>query len=68
MLARLSMRQTALSASGVRKGDHIVDPRTGEPVRGRLAAWVALPRPETAGSGRLPMRRRDWRLAPWPTR
>ena len=39
------MRQTALSASGVRKGDHIRDPETGEPVRGRLAAWVALPRP-----------------------
>ena len=46
MLARLSVRQTALGASGVRKGDHIVDPRTGEPVRGRLGAWVALPRPE----------------------
>ena len=49
VLARLSMRQTALGASGVRKGDHIVDPRTGEPVRGRLAAWVAVPRPERAG-------------------
>ena len=35
---------------GVRKGDHIVDPRTGEPVRGRLAAWVAVPRPP-AGAG-----------------
>jgi thiamine biosynthesis lipoprotein len=45
VLTRLSMRQAALSASGVRKGDHIVDPRTGMPVRGRLAAWVALPRP-----------------------
>ena len=31
----------ALSASGVQKGAHIVDPRTGEPVAGR-AAWVAL--------------------------
>jgi len=48
VLARLSMRQTALSASGVRKGDHILDPRTGAPVRGRLAAWVALPRPGAA--------------------
>lgn len=49
---RLSMRQTALSASGVRKGDHIRDPRTGEPVRGRLAAWAALPRPSAApGAG-----------------
>jgi FAD:protein FMN transferase len=45
VLARLSVRQTALGASGLRKGDHIVDPRTGRPVRGRLAAWVALPRP-----------------------
>jgi thiamine biosynthesis lipoprotein len=43
---RLSLRQTALGASGVRKGDHIRDPRTGQPVRGRLAAWAALPRPQ----------------------
>ena len=48
VLARLSVRQTALSASGLRKGDHIVDPRTGEPARGRLAAWVAVPRPAAA--------------------
>jgi FAD:protein FMN transferase len=45
VFCRLSMRQAALSASGVRKGDHILDPRTGAPVRGRLAAWAALPRP-----------------------
>jgi thiamine biosynthesis lipoprotein len=50
VLARLSVRQTALGASGLRKTDHIVNPRTGEPVRGRLAAWVAVPRPETAGA------------------
>ena len=49
VLAHLSVRQTALGASGVRKGDHIVDPRTGEPARGRRAAWVAVPRPEVAG-------------------
>jgi thiamine biosynthesis lipoprotein len=49
VLCQLSMRQAALSASGVRKGGHILDPRTTAPVRGRLAAWVALPRP--AGSG-----------------
>ena len=48
VLARLLVRQTALGASGVRKGDHIVEPRTGEPARGRRAAWVALPRPERA--------------------
>ena len=45
VLARLSVRQTALGASGLRKGDHIVDPRTGGPVRGRRAAWVSVPRP-----------------------
>jgi thiamine biosynthesis lipoprotein len=46
VLARLSVRQMALGASGLRKGDHIVDPRTGEPARGRLAAWVGVPRPQ----------------------
>ncbi len=49
VLARLLVRQTALGASGIRKTDHIVDPGTGNPVRGRLAAWVALPRPPKAG-------------------
>ncbi len=51
VLARLSVRQTALGASGLRKGDHIQDPRTGGPARGRLAAWVAVPRPEAARGG-----------------
>ena len=52
MLARLSVRQTALGASGLRKDDHIVDPRTGEPVRGRRAAWVAATaRDAGAGTG-----------------
>jgi thiamine biosynthesis lipoprotein len=41
VIARLSARQKALSASGTRKGDHIVDPRTGLPVRDR-AVWVAV--------------------------
>jgi thiamine biosynthesis lipoprotein ApbE len=35
----------------MRKGDHILDPRTGQPARGRLAAWVAVPRPEAARAG-----------------
>jgi thiamine biosynthesis lipoprotein len=51
VLIRLSARQTALAASGVRKKDHIVDPRTGEPCRGRLAAWSAVPRPEADAGG-----------------
>jgi FAD:protein FMN transferase len=46
VLTRLSVRHTALGASGIRKKDHIVDPRTGQPVRGRLASWVAVPRPD----------------------
>jgi thiamine biosynthesis lipoprotein len=50
ILSRLSIRQTALSASGVRKGAHIIDPRTSTPVRGRLAAWAALPRPPAAAA------------------
>ena len=53
VLARLSARQTSLGASGLRKGDHIADPRTGQPVRGRAAAWVALPRPQP-DPGRTP--------------
>jgi thiamine biosynthesis lipoprotein len=53
VLARLSWRQTALSASGLRKGDHITDPRTGQPVRGRRAAWAAVPRPDAAAAALL---------------
>ena len=43
-LARISSRDQVFSASGVRKGDHIVDPREGRPVQDRVAAWVSLPR------------------------
>jgi thiamine biosynthesis lipoprotein len=46
VLTRLAVRHTALGASGIRKKDHIVNPRTGQPVRGRLASWVAVPRPD----------------------
>ena len=48
VLARLGVRQMALGASGLRKGDHIADPRTGGAASGRRAAWVAVPRPEAA--------------------
>jgi len=34
-------QRRALSASGTRKGEHIVDPRTGQPVRARTAAWAS---------------------------
>jgi thiamine biosynthesis lipoprotein len=33
-------RRRAFSASGVQKGDHILDPRTGRPARRRAAAWA----------------------------
>jgi FAD:protein FMN transferase len=51
VLTRLAVRQTALGASGLRKGDHIVDPRSGDRVRGRRAAWVAVPRPPEPARG-----------------
>lgn len=41
VFARISARQKAMSASGTRKRDHILDPRTGRPVRNR-AVWVAV--------------------------
>jgi thiamine biosynthesis lipoprotein len=40
-LERIVARRQAWSASGIRKEDHIVDPRTGLPVRNRPAAWVS---------------------------
>jgi thiamine biosynthesis lipoprotein len=46
VLSRPTVRQTAFGASGLRKGDHILDPRTTQPARGRAAAWVAVPRPQ----------------------
>lgn len=53
-LHRLSACRMALGASGLRKGDHIIDPRTGEPARGRRAAWVVVPVPESGGTGGAP--------------
>lgn len=49
-VARRSVRQRALGASGVQKGDHVLDPRSGRPAPAR-AAWVAVPRgPEAGGN------------------
>jgi len=45
VLERLSLQQTALGASGIRKTDHVVDPRSGVPIRERLATWATVPRP-----------------------
>ena len=38
------LKDRALSGSGTEvKGGHIIDPRTGKPARGHLAAWVSHP-------------------------
>ncbi|MBP1647535.1 MAG: apbE 1 [Bacteroidetes bacterium] len=40
VLARLDIAEHGLGGSGVKKGRHIIDPRTGTPVPGGRAAWV----------------------------
>ena len=39
-LAAGSFNGRAMAASGIGKGPHIIDPATGLPVRGRVAAWA----------------------------
>jgi thiamine biosynthesis lipoprotein len=41
VLERIAARRQAWSASGIHRKDHIVDPRTGLPVRNRPAAWAS---------------------------
>ncbi len=41
--ARLNLNNCALSGSGLQKGQHIIDPRYGYPVEGKLAAWASTP-------------------------
>jgi len=48
ILAKPHLRGAALSGSGVRKGGHIIDPRTGRPTSGKLAAWSGAPDAATA--------------------
>ncbi|MBN1509589.1 MAG: FAD:protein FMN transferase [Sedimentisphaerales bacterium] len=38
-LARLQLARIAVSGSGLEKGSHIIDPRNGRPVEGKVAAW-----------------------------
>ena len=42
-LARLYFQHKSLSASGLKKGRHIIDPRTAQPVKDKLAAWASAP-------------------------
>ena len=39
VLARLSLERAGISGSGVEKGSHIIDPRSGRPVQNSVAAW-----------------------------
>lgn len=42
-LAHIGLRDRALSGSGLEKGPHIIDPRSGRPVDGVLASWASAP-------------------------
>ena len=48
VLARPHLCGAALSGSGVQKGGHIINPRTGRPISGKLAAWSGAPDAATA--------------------
>ena len=41
IIARLSLKDRAIGGSGMQKGRHIIDPRTVQPVKGRLATWAS---------------------------
>lgn len=43
VLETIELQHAAVSGSGLQKGQHIIDPRTGRPVRGRRAAWAFAP-------------------------
>ena len=40
ILSGINLKNQALSASGMEHGMHIIDPRKGEPVKAKLAAWA----------------------------
>jgi len=48
ILARPCLQGRALSGSGLQKGQHIIDPRTAQPVKGKLAAWASASNAATA--------------------
>lgn len=47
-LAHLHLRDRALSGSGLEKGPHIIDARSGRPVEGVMAAWTSAVTAATA--------------------
>jgi thiamine biosynthesis lipoprotein len=48
ILARPNLQGLALGSSGLKKGQHIIDPRTNQPVKSKLAAWSSAPHAATA--------------------
>ncbi len=42
-LAHVHLQHSAVSGSGVQKGQHIIDPRTARPAQGKRAAWSCVP-------------------------
>jgi thiamine biosynthesis lipoprotein len=40
ILAKIYLEGFSISASGIQKGPHIIDPRSGKPVKRKLAAWA----------------------------
>ncbi len=48
ILARPNLHGRALGSSGLKKGQHIIDPRTNQPVKNKLAAWSSAPDAATA--------------------
>ena len=42
-ILKLKLNNKALSGSGIQKGQHIIDPRTGCPVQKYSAAWAIAP-------------------------
>jgi len=43
ILKTINIADGALSGSGLKKGQHIIDPRLGKPVDNKLAAWAFAP-------------------------
>ncbi len=48
VLQNVDLTIGAISSSGIKKGQHIINPETGSPVKGRLATWVISPQASTS--------------------
>jgi len=42
-IAHFDLQNRAISGSGLQKGQHIIDPRSGQPVKSKRAAWSLAP-------------------------